>query len=410
MKMFGLIRKAVEQDDGTVKVYGIASTGNVDDTGETITSAAMKAALPDWVRWGNIREMHGDKAAGTAMDASINDAGEFELSAHIVDPVAVLKVKTGVYKGFSVGGKCTSRDPLNKTIITGLKLVEVSLVDRPANPEAMINLWKALEMPQAETPSVAEPIAIEPAQAIKKSMYQVSNFAGLLSSIGSLAGDAEWEAQYEGDASPVPQQLRDWLAAGAEIFEAMAQEETSELMTSLQATPTKKAAPITDIAKAGARFSKSSKETLSALHKAMKDGDAMLTKLGYADEEDADEEDADEEEAEAKKSASADDIAKAATIAAETDAIAKAAFEADKADSIAKALAPIVAELTIAKARVVELESLPMPAKAILTVVEKSASVAVENAIAPVKKFDGTIDEAATAIKKAMAGQPFIVR
>jgi hypothetical protein len=44
--------------------------------------------------------------------------------------------------GFSIGGRVTQRDPANRKIITGLELSEISLVDRPANPEAVIDLYK----------------------------------------------------------------------------------------------------------------------------------------------------------------------------------------------------------------------------------------------------------------------------
>src|SRR5207247_2508564 len=44
------------------------------------------------------------------------------------------------YKGFSVGGKSISK--IGDTI-EEFKLTEISLVDRPANPEARIDVWKA---------------------------------------------------------------------------------------------------------------------------------------------------------------------------------------------------------------------------------------------------------------------------
>jgi hypothetical protein len=48
----------------------------------------------------------------------------------------------GVYKGFSIGGRITARDPADRNIITGLELSEISVVDRPANPEAVFDCWK----------------------------------------------------------------------------------------------------------------------------------------------------------------------------------------------------------------------------------------------------------------------------
>jgi predicted phage tail protein len=62
------------------------------------------------------------------------------IGAKVVDDKAWAKVKEGVYKGFSVGGKKTSQ---KGTTITGMRLSEISLVDRPANPDAKIEIWKA---------------------------------------------------------------------------------------------------------------------------------------------------------------------------------------------------------------------------------------------------------------------------
>jgi hypothetical protein len=87
--------------------------------------------------------MHQPSAAGTALEVNVDDDGFTRLTAHIVDPIAVAKVKAGVYKGLSIGGKVLQRDPKDPTTITALKLMEISLVDRPCNPEASINMWKA---------------------------------------------------------------------------------------------------------------------------------------------------------------------------------------------------------------------------------------------------------------------------
>lgn len=142
-KLYAEIAKMEAQDDGTVKVWGYASSEAVDSDGEVITAQAMKAAIPDYMKFGAVREMHGSNAAGTAIEINVEDDGRTFFGAHIVDPVAVTKVKKGVYKGFSIGGGVTSRDELNKSQITGLKLTEISLVDRPANPDAVFTCFKA---------------------------------------------------------------------------------------------------------------------------------------------------------------------------------------------------------------------------------------------------------------------------
>ena len=142
-KLYAEIAKMEAQDDGTVKVWGYASSEAVDSDVEIIAAEAMSAAIPDDTKFGAVREMHGSNAAGTAIEINVEDDGRTFFGAHIVDPVAVTKVKTGVYKGFSIGGSVTARDELNKSQITGLKLTEISLVDRPANPDAVFTCFKA---------------------------------------------------------------------------------------------------------------------------------------------------------------------------------------------------------------------------------------------------------------------------
>ena len=140
MQIYGEITKIEPQEDGTIKVVGVASTGAVDDADETVLPQAMKAALPAYMRFGALREMHGLSAAGATLSAEVGDDGATRIETHVVDPVAVKKVQLGVYKGFSIGGKVLARDPADRKVITRLKLNEISLVDRPCNPEAIIDM------------------------------------------------------------------------------------------------------------------------------------------------------------------------------------------------------------------------------------------------------------------------------
>ena len=143
LRLFGEFSKVEDQDDGTIKVYGIASTSAKDSAGETVTSKAMADALPEYEQFPALREMHQLSVAGRVTDASVDKAGVTNIVAHVVDPVAIAKVKAGVYAGFSIGGKALERDPADRTIITKLRLNEISLVDRPCNPEAVMTMWKA---------------------------------------------------------------------------------------------------------------------------------------------------------------------------------------------------------------------------------------------------------------------------
>jgi len=160
MQIYGEITKIEPQDDGTIRVIGVASTGAIDDAEETVLPQAMKAALPAYMKFGALREMHGLSAAGSTLKADVGEDGVTRIEAHVVDPVAVRKVQLGVYRGFSIGGKVLARDPSDRKVISKLKLNEISLVDRPCNPEAVIDFWKADRAdPAPEGPTNAEVIA-----------------------------------------------------------------------------------------------------------------------------------------------------------------------------------------------------------------------------------------------------------
>ncbi len=138
MKIFVPIAKV---DDEERLVYGYATTEALDAHGEVVKRAAIEAALPGYMRFANIREMHQLSAVGVTQEADFDERGLY-LKAKVVDDEAWAKVKEGVYKGFSIGGRVTQRDATDRKLITGVDLHEISLVDRPANPEAMIDAYK----------------------------------------------------------------------------------------------------------------------------------------------------------------------------------------------------------------------------------------------------------------------------
>lgn len=144
MKMFVPLQKV---DAETRMVYGYASTYNTDDIGETIEKAALGAALPLYMQFANIREMHQLKAVGVTKEAELDDKGLY-IAAKIVDESAWQKCMEGVYKGFSIGGRVTARDPENKKLIKGVMMTEISLADRPVNPECVFDMVKAHASPE----------------------------------------------------------------------------------------------------------------------------------------------------------------------------------------------------------------------------------------------------------------------
>jgi HK97 family phage prohead protease len=147
MKLFAPIAKI---DETQHLVFGYASTEMLDSQGEIVRKEAIEAALPDYMRFANVREMHQPSAVGVTREAELDDKG-LHLAAKIVDDEAWRKIVEGVYKGFSIGGRVTARDAQAKHVITGVDLLEISLVDRPANPEAVIELFKAGEARPGES-------------------------------------------------------------------------------------------------------------------------------------------------------------------------------------------------------------------------------------------------------------------
>lgn len=125
-------------DDDQRMVYGYASTPDLDSDGEVIKVEALERALPEYMKFPTIREMHQPKAVGTTKSAEIRENGLY-IGAKVVSDEAWKLVKEGVYRGFSIGGSVVQRI---KNTITDLSLSEISLVDVPANKAAMIEVWK----------------------------------------------------------------------------------------------------------------------------------------------------------------------------------------------------------------------------------------------------------------------------
>jgi hypothetical protein len=303
MKIFAPFRKVEAQDDGTIIVAGIASTEAVDADGEIIKASAIAAALPDFMRHGTgaLREMHQLSAAGTVLRAEV-EGGETMIEAHVVDPVAVKKVQAGVYKGFSVGGKVMARDGAMKKTITAVKLIEISLVDRPNNPDAVLTFWKADATP----------------------MWQVERLARILADLSCLQQDAAWNAGRD-DPDAVPAELKAAIANLADLLGTM--------------------------------------------------------------------------------------IGMDPVVADEPDDLAAAAGIMDLAKIeglIARALAPLADQNALLKAEVAAMKAEPAPAKAVLRVIGKAedAGQPIDDGFEPVRDPDGSINEAATEMKKVHAAGP----
>lgn len=148
--VFAPIFKSEELDDGTIVVYGKATDDALDRDQQRCDPEWLNEAMPTWYRTGaNIRSQHDPKSAvGVGIGHDIAADGHY-VKSHIIDPLAVAKVKAGVFKGYSIGVanpkiSLKSADA-PKGLIHGGEIVELSLCDRPANPGCLINLVKSAQ-------------------------------------------------------------------------------------------------------------------------------------------------------------------------------------------------------------------------------------------------------------------------
>jgi phage head maturation protease len=373
-KLYAEIAKMEAQDDGTVKVWGYASSEAVDSDGEVIAAEAMKAAIPDYMKFGAVREMHGSNAAGTAIEINVEDDGRTFFGAHIVDPVAVTKVKTGVYKGFSIGGSVTARDGLNKSQITGLKLTEISLVDRPANPDAVFTCFKADKPKDGEeaadkddepadkadeTPADdAEKADDKKDETEKSASVELSESEiAILKAVLAKADKSEYEHKYEPVAKSMWQvkSLADVLASLRWLIEDAIYDDVD-------------AAVIAQIKESAASLA----ESLKAL--TVSEADKLVDGL-------------------AAKADKSDDLAKAESV----DELAKAQDALKKSnDALAKA-----------QAEIESLKKQAAPPKGSIKAISKAEDNGEDplNGFQPIVKNDGSLDDVATLIKAAQTGR-----
>lgn len=331
MKFYGDITK---RDDEQRMVYGYASTEAVDHDGEVILRSAIEGALEDYMKFANIREMHQPSAVGIAKEASVDDKGLY-IAAKVVDDSAWAKVVEGVYKGFSIGGRVLERDAKVRKTITKIGLSEISLVDRPANPEATFDVWKAVGI--EEELMTPEELAKAEAEALAK---------------------AEAEAAAEADALAKAAAEEEAAAAALAAAEAAAEEDpvakAEAALAELKAVVDAHTAPAAedDVAKGLAALEELAKADATL---------APLVELVKAAQVAKDEAAAALATAEAAKAVVAEDLVKSEA----------------KSDTLAKALGSLTEQVGALTKRMTDMEAQPLPSKtATVHAVAKAADAA----------------------------------
>jgi hypothetical protein len=145
------IEKMETDENGDLVVHGKASDGNLDSDNQIVDPAWMAKAAADWLATGgNVRVQHNPQRdpAGVGVKAETDRDGATWVTAKVFEPVAQKLVSKGALRAYSVGIARPSivRDasaPGGR--IVGGELVEISLVDRPANKRCGIQLVKSVD-------------------------------------------------------------------------------------------------------------------------------------------------------------------------------------------------------------------------------------------------------------------------
>jgi hypothetical protein len=158
--VYAEIVKHERDANGDLVVYGRATGPDLDLDKQICDREWLKSAMPDWFQYGNVREQHTSIAAGVGQEITELPDGGWDLKALVVDENSARKVEKKVLKGYSIGIRSPrvvkdASAPGGR--IVGGQIVEVSLVDRPANPTCQLTLAKALKPgPLSVTPGTVD--------------------------------------------------------------------------------------------------------------------------------------------------------------------------------------------------------------------------------------------------------------
>lgn len=136
------------------EVTGIATAELPDQTGEICDYETTKPFYQKWSdrvskatkgkSLGNVREMHSNIAAGKIIDLVFDDVAKtIVITAKVVDPVSLNKVREGVLTGFSQGGDYIKKWKDGEFMRYTADPSEVSLVDNPCLSEATFEVIKS---------------------------------------------------------------------------------------------------------------------------------------------------------------------------------------------------------------------------------------------------------------------------
>ncbi len=170
-----IVKSERDPETGDLMVYGKATGTDLDLDGQRCDSTWLKAAMPAWMEWGNVREQHSMIAAGVGVELTEtgNADSDWMLLSRCVDPGTAKKIEAGVLKGYSISvrdARVIKSVAAPNGVINDGKIVEISYVDRPCLPTAKTSIVKSAGIAEdggsieveegAETPLL--PVEAEP--------------------------------------------------------------------------------------------------------------------------------------------------------------------------------------------------------------------------------------------------------
>ncbi|CAK0739902.1 hypothetical protein CCP3SC15_1070004 [Gammaproteobacteria bacterium] len=264
-------------DDEARMVYGYATTESLDSYGTIIDLGSVEACLPDYLKWRNVREMHQPSAVGTADELTLDAKGLF-VGVHVVDDMAWTKVKEGVYKGFSIGGK---KDYQIGNRIFIKRINEITLGDRPSNEDCTFDTFRIF---QGEEENSMKKTTEAPAGGVTgvTGVTDVKRYAGeeitdssvamnALESIMTVLNWEKMEAANQGEGPEGASQIA-FLKAAIENLKAfisseiLEDNETVTVAASTVSAVVEMTAGENDVERVGATMSKKNLERIQAMH------------------------------------------------------------------------------------------------------------------------------------------------
>lgn len=143
------ITKFEETPDGNLYVYGKATDGSVDSDEQIVDTDFSSKAIADWLSSGaNVRVQHNAQRdpAGVGVEINTGSDGATWVKSLVVESEAKNLVRHKALRAYSVGiarPKIVRDNVARGGRIVDGEIVEISLVDRPANKNCGIELVKA---------------------------------------------------------------------------------------------------------------------------------------------------------------------------------------------------------------------------------------------------------------------------